>query len=407
MEPTFSYIYSIPYILLFFIYFLLFLWENRIRRKNTSIKGIRYIAIFIFIIFFGCRGYIDTDFAVYHPLYEDAPTIFNSNGIVKYFSDINQDNLTRIEPGFKIFMIILKTCSSDYLFLQFVSSVIDVLFLDYIFKKYSPQYILSFILFFIFSGLIIELNLLRNIKSILLFIISLKYIQERNAIKFFILNGIGLLFHSSAIFYFPLYFFLHKKIPMVFVWIMFIIGNAIYLIQIKFITPIVIALGSLFGETYSLMAEVYSKSDLYNNGYGVTFGFFERLATFILFYSYYNKLDDHLQDKKLLNIFYNSFFLYSVSYLFLSEYTVFIDRITALFVFSYWILYAQLYEVLNHRLKTIFATVMLFFGTYKMYKSNNFIIRNYQNILFDNPSISRAYSTLGKHLDKIMNPPKN
>lgn len=407
MEPTFSYIYSVPYIILFFVYFLLFLKENNLRKKGKDIKYIRYTCVIIFLFFFGFRGYIDTDFAIYYPLYQEAPTIFNSSGITKYFSDINDDFLTRIEPGFKIFIILIKTLSSDYFLLQFISTLIDVLFLNYFFKKYSPRYALSFILLLVFSGLIIEINLLRNSKSIFLFLYSLQFIKDRKIVKFALCNALGLLLHSSAIFYFPVYFFLHKKISKPIIWIVFLIGNLIYLTQLKFITPFLTAFSSIIGGSYASMAEIYSKTDLYNSGYGITFGFLERLITFVLFYTSYNKLDDYLQDKKILNIFYNSFFLYSVSYLFLSEYSIFIDRITTLFVFSYWILYAQLYEVLNHRLKTIFATVMLFFGTYKMYKSNNFIIRNYQNILFDNPSISRAYSTLGKHLDKILNPPKN
>lgn len=404
MQPTFSYIYSIPYIILFFIYFLLFLWENKMRKKNMNIKTIRYFSMFIFVVFFGCRGYIDTDFSVYFPLYENAPTLFDANGIAKYFSDINKDFITRIEPGFKVFIIVLKTISSEYFLLQFVSSLIDIIVLDYIFRKYSPQYILSFIIFFIFSGFVIELNLMRNIKSILLFIISLKYIQERNAVKFFTLNGLGLLFHSSSIFYFPMYFFLHKKIPSAFVWIMFIIGNAIYLAQIKFITPIVVSLGSLFGGTYSLMADAYSKSELYSTSHGITLGFIERFLTFVIFYRSYNKIGELIKDKYLLNIFYNSFFLYSVSYLFLSEYSIFIDRLTTLFVFSYWILYSYFYATLSVRIKSLFTIGLFFFGTFKMAKANNIIIRKYENILWDNPNISNAYVILSKHLDKILNP---
>ena len=48
-------------------------------------------------------------------------TDLGANGIAKYFSNINKDYLTRIEPGFKVFAIILKTISSDYFFLQYIS----------------------------------------------------------------------------------------------------------------------------------------------------------------------------------------------------------------------------------------------------------------------------------------------
>lgn len=406
MEPTFSYIYSIPYIILFFMFFILFLWENKLRNKGSDIKIIRYLAMIIFFIFFGFRGYLDTDWAVYFPLYEMAPTIDDTNGIAKFFSGIHEDILLKIEPGFKVILVLLKSINEDYLTLQIFSSFVNVLFLNYFFKKYSPQYVLSFIMYLIFSGLIIEINLLRNSKAIFLFIYSLQFIKERNAVKFFICNGIGILFHSSAIFFFPMYFFLHKKIPMPFVWGVFLLGNFLFLGQIKYISPIVIAVGDFFGGVYSLMAEAYSNDKLFNSSYSISVGYLEKVFTFIILYQFYKKIGEKIKDDNTLNIFYNSFFLYAVSYFFLSEYSVFIDRITTLFVFSYWILYAYLYAVLKQELKAVFTVVLLFFGIYKMVYLNNNILRNYENILWDKPTITKAYFNFNKNYDKFFNPKK-
>jgi len=406
MQPTFSTTYSYPYIILFLIFFVLFLWENRIRKKEGNINMVRYLCMLVFFVFFGFRGYLDTDFTVYYPLYEMAPTMDDTDGIAKFFSGINEDILLKIEPGFKVILILLKSINEDYLTLQIFSSFINVLFLNYFFKKYSPQYVLGFIMYLIFSGLIIEINLLRNSKSIFLFIYSLQFIKERNAVKFFICNGIGILFHSSAIFFFPVYFFLHKKIPMPFVWGTFLLGNFLFLGQIKYISPIVIGIGDFIGGAYSLLAEGYSKEKLYNSSYSISVGYLEKVFTFIILYKSYNKIGDYIKDNKTLNIFYNSFFLYAVSYFFLSEYSVFIDRITTLFVFSYWILYAYLYTTLKPELKKVFTGILLFFGIYKMVYSNNNILRNYENILWDKPTITKAYFNFNKNLDKILNPKK-
>ena len=406
MEPTFSYNYSTPYVILFVIFFLLFLWENKVRKNEGNITLIRYLCMLTFLVFFGFRGYMDTDFVVYYPIYEAAPTLFDIQGVLNFFSGIGNDYLLKVEPGFKLFVIILKSFSEDYFFLQIVSSLIDVLFLNYFFKKYSPQYVLGFIMFLIFSGLIIEFNLIRNSKTIFLFIYSLQFIKDRNAVKYFIFNGIGLLFHSSAIFYFPLYFFLHKKIAPQLVWGGFILGNVIYLGQIKFITPMVVAIGNLFGGVYSLMAEAYSENSLYSTGYGITMGYIEKFFTFILFYYCFNKIGDKIKDKKLHNIFFNLFFIFTITYLFLSEYSVLIDRMTTLFVMSYWILYPYVYAVLERMFRLVFSCVLILFGVYKMVNSNNNIIRKYENILWNKPTITRAYYIINKHLDKILNPKK-
>lgn len=406
MQPTFSGIYSTPYIILFLIFFILFLWENRLKSKQKEITIVRYLGMLIFFVFFGFRGYLDTDFSVYYPLFESAPNLFDFKGVNNFFSHTNEDYLLKIEPGFKVLLIILKTIIPNYFFLQIISSLINVLFLDYFFRKYSPQYILSFIMFLIFSGLIIEINLLRNSKAIFLFLYSLQFIEKRNPAKYFICNGIGLLFHSSAIFYFPLYFFLHKKINPAFVWGTFILGNVLYLGQIKFITPIVIGIGNMIGGAYAGLAEFYAESSLYSSGYGITIGYLEKVLTFIIFYKSYNKISEYIKDENLTNIFFNLLFIFTTAYLFLNEYSVLIERITTLFAASYWILFPYFYATLEKFMKTIFTFVLLFFGILKMYKSNNFIIRRYENILWNKPSIAKAYYILNKHMDKILHPDK-
>nr|WP_294229355.1 EpsG family protein [uncultured Chryseobacterium sp.] len=360
----------------------------------------------VFFVFFGFRGYLDTDFAVYYPLFESAPNLFDFKEVANFFSHTNEDYLLKIEPGFKVLLIILKTIIPNYFFLQIISSLINVLFLDYFFRKYSPQYILSFIMFLIFSGLVIEINLLRNSKAIFLFLYSLQFIEKRNPAKYFICNGIGLLFHSSAIFYFPLYFFLHKKINPAFVWGTFILGNALYLGQIKFITPVVIGVGNMIGGAYAGLAEFYSESSLYSSGYGITIGYLEKVLTFIIFYKSYNKISEYIKDQNLTNIFFNLLFIFTTAYLYLNEYSVLIERITTLFAASYWILFPYFYATLEKFMKTIFTFVLLLFGILKMYKSNNFIIRRYENILWNKPSIAKAYYILNKHMDKILHPDK-
>ncbi|WP_312765039.1 EpsG family protein [Epilithonimonas sp.] len=406
MQPTFSTTYSYPYIILFLIFFVFFLWENSIRKKDGDIKMVRYFCMLVFFIFFGFRGYLDTDFALYYPLYEHTPTLDDANGIAKYFSSINEDFILKVEPGFKVIFILLKSINEDYFTLQIFSSFVNVLFLDYFFKKYSPQYVLGFIMYLIFSGLIIEINLIRNSKAIFLFIYSIQFIKERKALPFFICNGIAIFLHSSAIFFFPLYFFLHKKIPTPFVWGTFLLGNFLFLGQIKYITPIVIAIGDFFGGAYSLLAESYSNNKLYNSSYSISVGYLEKVFTFIILYQFYRKIGDKIKDEKTLNIFYNLFFIYITTYFFLSEYSVFIDRITTLFVCSYWILYPYLYATLRQELKVVFTVVLLFFGVYKMVYSNNNILRKYENILWDKPTITKAYSVFNKHLDRVLNPKK-
>lgn len=184
----------------------------------------------------------------------------------------------------------------------------------------------------------------------------------------------------------------------------------VYLMQLKFIAPIVLFITSYLGGAYSLLAEYYTNSDLYSSGYGITIGFVERFFTYIILFLSYNKIRDLIQDKATINIFYNSFFIYFICYTFLSEYSIFIDRVTILFVFSYWILFAYLFVTLNNNLRSKFSFLFFFFGMFKMYKANNFITHDYKNILFESKSYKDAYREafyiMNKNLDKILNPKK-
>jgi hypothetical protein len=357
----------------------------------------------LFFLFFGLRGYLDTDFSIYYPIYEETPTLWDWDGILRFFSLNNTYDITRIEPGYKIYLMLLKSISSNYIIVQITSSLIDVFLINYFFKKYSAQYALSFILFLLFSGIILEINLLRNSKSIFIFLYSIQYIKERKIAKYYICNIIALLFHSSSIFFFPLYFFLHKKLPKVVIWSVFIIGNIVYILQIQYITPIISAIASSLGETYATLFDIYSSSDSFSSGYGITIGFIERFFTYILLFLSYNRINKYFKDNSSLNIFYNSFFIYFVSYTFLSEYSVFIDRITTLFSFSYWILYTYLFSIYKSNYRRIFVSILFIFAILKLYKSNNIIIRKYENIIFGVQSFEEAQSRLYQHIDKIFN----
>ena len=55
------------------------------------------------------------------------------------------------------------------------------------------------------------MNGVRQSVAIMMFYYSFRYIKEQNLKKYLILNGIGCLFHSSAILFIPLYFVLNRR----------------------------------------------------------------------------------------------------------------------------------------------------------------------------------------------------
>ena len=388
----FSFTYSIPYLTVFFVLLFQFLvsiepYSNRELKKSSKPLA-NYVTTLTLLFFFGFRGFIATDWQNYVKLYDSLPTFRNDFddviGFMKHFP---------WEKGFGLYSICLKSISENYFFYQFVSYFIDFLLLYKCLKLYiGKNYEIGFIFYFLFGALTINVDLLRNSKSIFLFIISLKYIYEKKLIKFFCLNLLGFFFHSTTIFYFPMYFVLNRKYKDRHVISIFTIGLIIYLFRIEWMKGILLNIMSLFGSHFAMMAKVYLNSKNDAASYGISIGFLERFLTFCLVFKFRNKL---LEKQQFNLILINSLFLYVYIQFFMSEMKVVIDRVPLLFIYSYWFLYPQIYTLLSKKNKILFILMLLFYGSLKMVMVNNIQMR-YDNVLLGYQSYSERKEIIGR-----------
>lgn len=405
--PVYSYYYSLPYLILLLFYMFLFKIELRFKNMNRSIIDLRWITVFAFLIFFGLRGHLYTDWIVYKPIFDGIPTLWdnsfkNFNSI--YNSDIGYKLITDsasgtggIEKGFILYILIFKSIIPNYFIWVFFNTILHVLILDRFFSQYSKYYILSFILYLVFGGLTIEINLMRNIFVILLFLISIKYIIQRNFFKFFLINLIGFTFHSSAILFLPLYFVVHKEWPNWFMWSVFIVGNIVFIVHVEYLKPILLYLGSLIGGRIEIQINAFYISDLYSRSFNFGLGFIERTFTFLIIMSY-KKLLIHRNHS--YNVFVNSFFIYMIIYLFFYELQVFIERLTLLFAFSYWIIYPNVIPFLKR--KNIFIMVIFVYSCLKIIKMNSNVLTKYDNLIFGIESFEVRKHIMDMNIEKIL-----
>jgi len=214
----------------------------------------------------------------------------------------------------------------------------------------------------------------------MLFLISLKYIEERKIFKYMMINCIGVLFHTSSLLYLPLYFVLHKRWSRKIILFLFIIGNVVFLLQLEWCKVILTNIGTLFPGRLGLMIKLYFASDFYGKAYGITIGYLERFFSFIILFYFYEKI---FKINKNNLLYMNIFFIYIFIFLYFSEIMIILERVTLLFIFPYWILYPQIYSLIKNRNKQIFLFILLFYGVLKMGVGNRNIFSLYDNILFD------------------------
>lgn len=379
--PLKSPVYSLPYVLVFVALLIMSLpvasRKGSLKKTTLLFDNARcFVAFFLLFVFVGLRGYLYTDFSAYARFYEEIPSLLDGGDAVgRYLEN------TFWEKGYVLFSILLKTISGNYFFYQGVFFLVDIAILLAIFKRYVPdQVALCFVFFFAFGGLSLEINFMRSAKAMMLFLISLKYVQQRRILPYFLLNILAIFFHTSALIYLPLYFVLNRRFSFSFYVLLFVVGNVLYLLRIKWVAPVVELFAGLSGYArLFVLAGSYLNADKWNAGYGISIGYLERVFTYILVLCFFKKL---CKKSEANVIFINMLLLYVCAHLYLSEMRIFVDRIPLMFSGSYWFIYPQIYSLLKKDFKWLFVALFLLYGVAKFIYGSNNIMHLYDNALW-------------------------
>ncbi len=380
--------YYLPYVVLILFFLAIAIFQAGMPIEEKTRKYINFLVVICYLLFFGFRGLIGWDWVSYYPF------------ITKFKLDYDE----LFEPGFIFFSYLFSFISKDYGFFILLNTVINLVLLLIFFKRYisSKYFAFGLSIFIALSGFVLEVDLIRNFKSILLFMISLKYIEDRKLILFLLLNVIGMTFHWTSVVYLPLYFIFHKPIPLKIFLIAFIVGNIIILFKISYIKPIFIYVSKLIGGLAETKTDAYLSSDMFLIPYGISFGYFARSFLTILVLFYYERI---IGFSKWAYLFINLFFVYIVIYLYFSEVNLVITRLSNLFSFSLAIIIPILLEVIKP-VSTRFALFALyaFLVVTRIYTSTNNIFYKYDNSLMGKTesyeSRLETYRKFNKQLEK-------
>ena len=361
--------YSLPYILLLTFYgFLAYLYEqidNEFRKKQISI-----VAVLVFFIFFAFRGYLYTDWVSYVQYFENIEW---NHAII---NDIDGEDFK--EPGFALLTVLCKTFVNNYFFLVFVCTSIDTyLFLRFLKRRDINNIALVFMLFITFEGLSIMFNLLRNALSLFIFMNAIEYIEKRKPIAYFSLCIIALSIHLSSIMYFPLYFFLHKKLNK---WIFLGVFTGCLIFYISN-SSLILTLANLFGLAGPLEDKLNIYTELFSTSRVLSLtGTIEKVALTTLVFLYYDEIIDQLKGRIVI---INSLLCYLIMYYMLAEFNTFSYRMSILFIFSYWILWGDIIKVLYVKNnKRIVSALIYIYCIYVTIFAVSTPIQQYDNILF-------------------------
>lgn len=214
------------------------------------------------------------------------------------------------------------------------------------------------------------------------------------------LNLAGFFFHSSALVFLPLYFILNKQWPTWLIWTIFILGNVIFLMHIKYLQPVTLAMADMLGGRMAVKVRLYFASDYYSQAYGLGLGYIERILTFLGVILFQKKLKEQSSYNQ---IFINCYLLYFIIYFFFAEMMVAVERLSLLFVFAYWILYPELLFLINKTLnKWLLLIIILGYSILKIAQANSNIFSKYDNLLFGIESFEDRSLKIYNNVDAIL-----
>lgn len=383
--------YALPYIFLMLVYAGLAVWfhvaeEERLKRR------IVLSCFLIFIFFFGFRGFVSYDWVVYYPTFKN----------LKYtFSDVLSFKAGEagFEPGFSLLMSGCKAVYDNYQFFILVCCLLDALLLFRFLGKYTRNVPLALVVFLCMGGIGMTMDMMRNIFSILIFANALEFIRDRRPLPYFLLCLLGLTFHLSAIIYFPMYFFLHRKLnKWVFLGI-FLAANVIYLFQIPVLKLLILFVVGFVSPALKLKMQTYLEMDA--GVFRLSIGYLERVFTGGMVFLFYEKL---VSCRKYNTIFINSMLIYLVVYLMFSDFRTVANRVSLLFAYSYWIIWLDFigcFSISGNRL-----LYMAFLCIYSVFKLNGVCgnpIMDYENVLFGTRTYTERYIIFKRNFNDVRN----
>lgn len=363
--------YSLPYILIIIIFGLLsILWINTDSESNK--RTYSFACIFIFIFFFGFRGFICDDWINYYPAYQKCSLEYININPLAYNIEWG------FEPGFTLLMYVSKCLVNNFHFFVFLCTIINVVLLLLFLKNRVENIPFAFVIYLSFGGYVMSTNLMRNSIAILIFVNSIRFIEQKKAIPYLALCLLASSFHISALLYIPLYFIVRYKYNKWIYIAIFTIVNFIFLLHVPIITTVIT---HIFGEANGV---VQMKLETYTSGNmaemkTLSIGYLERLFTGILVICYYDKLCEVREENK---IFINLFLLYLTSSFILSEFSEISLRTSYLFICAYWILWIDLikcFYIKNNQM--LYICFLALYCVIKM-TSTNMITSEYDNVLF-------------------------
>lgn len=207
------------YILLALVVFLLSFYNNK------------WIFFFILLLFFFINIFRDysvgTDYGRNYKRNYDSSITYDLNSNLKLDLSETSDVLTtQNEIAWRFITFVSKKMDLPFSFVNFIAASLIFTFLFLALRR-SPLPVFSLLLYLLLFRYFASFNILRQSVSITILLYAIKYVEERNMLKYFLYCIFASLFHASSLILIFVYFLpflkINKKTSYLLIFISFLV----------------------------------------------------------------------------------------------------------------------------------------------------------------------------------------
>jgi hypothetical protein len=337
------------YIFTLFVLLIFSFLELRTELLDVQKKSMAVFVFCLFVFQVGLRWQTGTDWEPYLEHFNEVNKISNV-----YYS------LTGFEKGYGLFVLIIKLLWNNYSVFLFVHALIYYFLIFSAFKKLTPYLFVSLLVFYTTTMGVMGSN--RQLLALSICLFALRYVLQKNDLKFFLLVAFAFLFHRSAIL-FLVYYFLNRDIKQSVIIIIlvasFIIGKTnLPILAFSFV-------GNILGDVGAYRAMVYTGSYQDDTVSLSIMGLLKRFLFIGLFIYNYDFLTSKLSYYKLI---FNGYFIGLVVYfLFSSSLLILVNRGSLYFNVMEGLLLASQFILLKDKHYTVNFLILLFIVSYFLF----------------------------------------
>lgn len=367
---------------------------------ERSIKTFGAVSAF-FILFFiaGLRYETGVDWPEYYKMMDHANPLFT------FAKDIASGYYSHdIDKGYVLLSSIVKTFGGGIQTIYFIVSFFTLITLIKNLQYYTPNIALGILLYYSTIFFLLDMSGMRQCISLSFFIISLKYIAQRNFLKFFVVILIGASFHWSAYFTIPFYFLLTRTYSNRSAIIFMAFQLFIFFFKVRWLRSVLqLALPLLPNGKF------FQKIFIYTNAVATATPREMNLTTYINIFYIVSIFAILIVNRKRIstvvnnfNVFFNLFLFNSFFYLCTSELLDISYRMQIYFSISIIFILSALPYIFKERISKAFVTICVIF--YCVSYSKSYIFHNETTIAYypyQNYMISKMFNIKSNGKERI------